>query len=190
MAIKLQENMEEKRHMSKFADEIEYIIRPAETEDFEKVSREFNSGNDEIDKDFANSEYERRFVSYVAINKDNNDIIAIYSLACSSCVYLINEKSYFSPSIEIVLFAVDERYQNLKTQDDSECLSNIIFYELLSYISDLTDNVIGALKVILYATPNAVEFYSKCGFGIFENNMIQKMDRFLDGCTAMYADID
>ena len=42
---------------------------------------------------------------------------------------------------------------------------------------------------MLYAAPNAVPFYSKCGFVDFEKDMLQNQDRFPDGCTPMYTDI-
>ena len=175
--------------MDKFADSINYTVRLADSDDYTKIKECFHSGNTVIDNDFATSEFDRRFVSYVVINNDNGDIIACYSLGSSACIYSIYDKSYFTPAIEITLFAVDERYQDIKTEDGCECLSAIIFYELLSYISYLTDEVIGATKVILYATPKAIPFYTKCGFGAFENNMLQNQDSFLDGCTPMYIDI-
>ena len=175
--------------MDKFADSIDYTARLAESEDYIKIQESFHSGNEVIDNDFASSEFDRRFVNYVVTDNETNDIIACYALGCSACIYSIYNKSYFTPAIEIALFAVNEKYQDIKTKDGCECLSSIIFYELLSYISYLTDEVIGANKIILYATPNAVPFYTKCGFGVFEENMLQNQDRFLDGCTAMYIDI-
>jgi len=172
-----------------YADDIKYSIRCAESEDFKKVSNSFKCGNEVIDGDFVDTEFDRRYVSYVVTDDENGNIIAIYSLSCSACIYSIYNKIYFSPSVEIALFAVDQKYQDIKFKDDDGCLSSAIFSELIYFIFNLTDNTIGATKIILYATPNAVPFYSHCGFVEFNKDMLQNQDRYLDGCTPMYTDI-
>ncbi len=172
-----------------YADDIQYSVRCAESEDFRKAKERFKCGNEVIDADFVDTEFDRRYVSYVVTDDSNGNIIAIYSLSCSACIYTIYEKTYFVPSAEIALFAVDQRYQDIKFKDGDDCLSSAILSELLYFIFNITDNTIGAPKIVLYATPNAVPFYSKCGFVEFQKDMLQNQDRFLDGCTPMYTDI-
>lgn len=172
-----------------YADDIIYSVRCAESEDFRKVRDAFSCGNEVIDHDFVDTEFDWKYVSYVVTDDSNGNIIAIYSLSCSACVYSIYDKNYFSPSAEIALFAVDQKYQDIKFKDGDDCLSSAIFSELIYFIFTMTDDTIGATKIVLYATPNAVPFYSKCGFVEFQKDMLQNQDRYLDGCTPMYTDI-
>lgn len=190
MDITLNASTEEKPNkLYEYADDIHYSVRCAESEDFKKCKESFSCGNDIIDNDFIDTEFKRRYVSYVVIDDKNGNIIAVYSLSCSACVYSVYNKTYFLPAAEVALFAVDQKYQDIKFKDGDDCLSSAIFSELVYFIFTLTDDAIGASKIVLYATPDAVSFYSRCGFVEFEKDMLQNQDRYLDGCTPMYTDI-
>ena len=60
--------MEVNTKMDKFADSINYTVRLADSDDYTKIKECFHSGNTVIDNDFATSEFDRRFVSYVVIS--------------------------------------------------------------------------------------------------------------------------
>ena len=47
-----------------YADDISYSVRCAENADFQKVKESFHCGNEVIDHDFVDTEFDRKYVSY------------------------------------------------------------------------------------------------------------------------------
>lgn len=158
---------------------------------------DFSCGNVEIDNKLRESLEDSQIVSFLVFDGDPDDtsnnakLVGVYSLSCSGFIYRFNEKMYIYPAVEIKYFAIDKRYQDRPFSDDPDdgCISNMILYKVIAQVFDFTENYCGADKIILYSTPNAVEFYKKAGFEDFKEYMLKSSDRFLNGCTPMYLNL-
>lgn len=155
--------------------------------------KKFHCGNEQIDDDLRSKVLNNpQMTTFLVINSDKpEDIICIYSLSCSGYVCNLYSKIYVYPAVEIKYFAISKEYQDIRFSDeiDDGCLSNMILYEIINDIMDFTDNYCGADKIILYSTPQAIEFYEKCGFQKFTEFMVKSEDLYLDGCVPMYMDL-
>ena len=188
----MQHGLKEERQerLYKYADDIQFSFYCPEIDDYESFKTDFSSGNSSIDDKIYNERYNNNFVDYFVIDNKNNRIIAVYSLACSACIYSDYGKHHFYSAIEIEFFAVDVHYQDIKAVDSDEgCLSSIIFRSVLSRIMDISFEVIGATKIILYSVPNAVSFYQKNGFLEFGIDILKNTDWYTDECIPMYMNI-
>lgn len=146
-------------------------------------------GNDGIDwyiKEKAASDLTA--VTTMVVNAENNDVICIYSLCCSSYTVISHGLYYPYPAVEIKIFAMNKAYQDIRYSDDKEdgCLSNIILDHIIGTIFDFTDNVCGANFITLYSTEEGYEFYKRNGFGDFIEMAMKSNDRFTEGCYPMY----
>ena len=148
----------------------------------------FTCGNTELDETFKKKcVYDESAVTKIVINTQNQEVICVYSLNCASLILENHKKHYPAPAVEIKYFAVNTKYQDLKSLDPDEgCLSTVIFYEVMRQIFDFTDNICGANFVFLYSTPEGEPFYRKCGFNDFPINVWKNNSRYLDGCTPLY----
>lgn len=188
MQLGLREENQEKLY--KYADEVKFSFYSPEIEDYDDFKDNFSSGNDSIDRKIYDNRYNNNFVDYFVVDNKTDKIIAVYSLACSACIYSDHDKNHFYSAIEIEFFAVDIHYQDIKAIDPDEgCLSSIIFRSILSKIMDMSFEVIGATKIILYSVPNAVSFYQKNGFSEFEIDILKNTDWYTDECIPMYMHI-
>lgn len=88
------------------------------------------------------------------------------------------------------MFAMDENYKHmLFSPEEPFTLSDYIFSNVIAKIYDFTENTCGADKIILYAVPQAENFYLKNGFTRFQDFMLHSESRFLDGCIPLYMDL-
>lgn len=91
------------------------------------------------------------------------------------------------PALEIKMFAVDEKYQDLFYEYDGEDLpiSAWIMRSIIDYANNLIDNVVGFKAVFLHALPDAEKFYLANEFNPMEINM-QPLQGLDSEFTAMY----
>ena len=155
----------------------------------------FNSTNEAIDDYFKKeAKSDTTSKSFVVLNKreDMPSIIGTYSLCCSGYVYQFRDRIYINPAVEVKYFAINEYYQDAQHDDDVDfgCLSSNIFSIVIGNIINFTDNYCGANKIILYAVPDAVKFYKRMGFKPFEDYMLKTNERYLEGCSPMYLDLN
>lgn len=157
--------------------------------------KNFKCGNEAIDEFFQNeaAEDETR-VTYVYINEDNGDIVACVTIECSA-IYFESKGgrslSDYISAIEIVFFAIDEKYQHLRMSKASKfTLSDCIMRNVLMMLKDISQKTVGAAKVVLYSVPDAVSFYLRNNFYFFEENMLTSHWEFLKGCYPMHYDLN
>ncbi|MDE6133628.1 MAG: hypothetical protein K2G04_09710 [Oscillospiraceae bacterium] len=153
----------------------------------------FSCGNDGIDEYITVKGYsDLMAVTKMILNSENNEVICVYSLCCSSFIMgCSNGKYHPYPAVEIKIFAVNKKYQNMRYSDDPNeaCLSNFILNRIIGEIFDFTDNVCGANIILLYSTDEGYSFYKKNGFNDFVELAIPSSDKFVDGCHPMFMAI-
>lgn len=153
----------------------------------------FSCGNDGIDEYITEKSYsDLMAVTKMILNSENNDVICVYSLCCSSFIMgCTNGKYHPYPAVEIKIFAVNKKYQDMRYSEDPDegCLSNFILNRIIGEIFDFTDNVCGANIVLLYSTDEGYSFYKGNGFKDFVELAVTSSDRFVDDCHPMFMAI-
>ena len=161
------------------------------TKEYLSMVENFTCGNDEIDKylktkAFEDLEFGNSFTRII-INKDNNELIGYYSINCSSIVMENYNHRYFSPAIEIKMFALSEKYQGIKlSNEDDDMFSDQILCEIISKIVGITEAYISARSIILYSVPKAKSFYERNGFEAFVEYMLSSDDMYIKDCIPMW----
>lgn len=170
-------------------DVIKYHISTICKDYMNKICK-FKCGNDEMDKylkDKALSDLDSGDgTTKVVINDNNDEVIAYYTLNCSAIVVNSHKKKYYSPAIEIKMFALSEKYHKYQIDEDENYISDLILCNIISEINDFTRQTCGAKSIILYSVDDAKHFYSRNSFECFEPYMEQNNDRYLEGCTPMF----
>lgn len=94
---------------------------------------------------------------------------------------------YFSPAIELKMFAIDNKYKKMQysKDDDEYLLSDNLLCSVIKEIIGITENICGASNIILYSVPYTIEFYKRNGFEPFREYMISSDDMYLNGCLPM-----
>lgn len=136
-------------------------------------------------------------VTYVVWNilKDKNgheidrDIVSFYTLAVTSIPYIdrirldeeeakatgeIYDKQNCAVSaIEIKMFAVNQKYQNIFFEygDEDLPVSVWVLRSIIDYIENLSKTIVGVKAAFLHAVPDAVDFYLRNGFEFMLPNM-------------------
>ena len=159
----------------------------------------FNCGNDNINGLVQMDSFDPHTVTYLYIDDSTETLVAYVSIACSGILVddaslgcddvSFTSESSIMPAIEIEYFAIDQEYQRLQFEENSDSkltLSYYIFMDMLECIRDISENVVGARAVVLYAVPDAVHFYQKCGFSTLPDMLSGRTDDFIDGCVPMY----
>ncbi|MBP0977029.1 MAG: hypothetical protein J6P89_02485, partial [Oscillospiraceae bacterium] len=77
----------------------------------------------------------------------------------------------------------------MKQGDTLTLVGDYLFYDVIGHIFNFTEEQCGADKIILYSVPDALNFYSRNGFSVFEDYMKPSSDWFTDGCIPMYMDL-
>lgn len=181
----------------KYGDECPIEFRKVTKAD-EALLSDFQCENDAIRKFIRCESIEsQENVSYLFVDINNNIIIGFCSICCtgiSTIEYDIDEQPYDTslPAVEINFFAIDNRYQKLAFDCESsryETLSAMLFLRMLKHIFDIASDVVGATHICLYSVPQAVNFYKRCGFSLFEEYMRSDEKPFLNGCIPMFLAI-
>ena len=77
------------------------------------------------------------------------------------------------PALEIKMFAVDEKYQDVFFEFDGESLpiSAWIIKSIVDDANELINDVLGFKAIFLHSLPNAEDFYASNGFNPVKENM-------------------
>lgn len=188
-------------HVTYFNPDVTSLID--EHRDFPLKIREFHAGegyenfDDFISDEAIEFQENSDGVTYVVWNVqyDTNDdevdrsIIAFYTLAVTAIPYedrirLDAEeaklyKNEFDikicgiPALEIKMFAVDERFQDVFYEFEGEDLpiSAWIMRQIIDYANELIPEVAGFKAIFLHAVPSAEKFYCVNGFNTIKVNM-------------------
>lgn len=115
----------------------------------------------------------------IVILNDNEEIVAYYSIKCSSLRVEDESGIYIHPSVEVVMFAVDIRYRK-------KGIGERTFSLILDHITKLRDSV-GIRVVTLFSVPNAVGFYrDKFNFIELSEGMDMYLHPTCEGCLPMF----
>jgi len=150
----------------------------------------FYCGNTTIDEYFRKDAInDSDATTYFFLNKDNTEIIAVFTICCSGVTYTPeSEFSYVIPAIEIMYFATNEKYQKMSYSEkqDDKTLSHQLLLFCIDYIKKVPCSHCAAAILTLYAVPEYVKFYVDGGFESFMDFMEEKNKPFLQGCLPMF----
>lgn len=209
------ENKKIREHIAYFNPDVMSIEQSHQ--DFLYEMNCFNAGvgyenfSDFITKEAGEYKIAGDGVTYVVWNvkydKHNNevdrDVVAYYTLAATAIPYedrirLDEEEAKIKntefdieicgiSAIEIKMFAVSEKYQDVFFQYDGEDLpiSAWIIRNIIDYAYSLLNEVVGFKALFLHSLPEAEQFYRINGFNSVENNM-QPLHCVDSEYTAMY----
>lgn len=104
-------------------------------------------------------------VTYLVIDGDMNEIVAYYTLS-SDAIFIDNE---MLSAVSINMFALTYKYQHNILYEDSEhndkiTVGDLVMWDVLNKIRDMSKNVMGIKYVSLHSLDNAVTFYKRNGF--------------------------
>lgn len=172
-------------------------------QDFFKEINTFNAGdeyenfNDFIKNEAIEYKSSGDGVTYIVWNvicdenkkEKKREIIAFYTLAATSIPYedrirldedevaVLGKEFDIEvcgiPSVEIKMFAMNEKYQDVFFEYEGEDLpvSAWIIRSIIDYANSLINEVIGFKAIFLHSLPEAEQFYIKNGFHNMEINM-------------------
>ncbi|MDE5768189.1 MAG: hypothetical protein K2H82_02270 [Oscillospiraceae bacterium] len=183
--------MRERNKFPVYGENIKLSMGKLLAEEDKIIIQSFDCGNEVINSYLKeHADQDPQSTTFVIYDLEKNLVVSYYSLSCSGFVLNLNSHITIYPAVEIKMFAVDEKYKHmLFSQDDEFTLSDYIFSHVIAKIYDFTEKTCGADKIILYAVPQAENFYIKNGFTRFQNFMLQSESKFLDGCIPMYMDL-
>lgn len=165
------------------------------SDEYSSLIERFECGNKEIDKYLkykALGDMESgNSLTRIIVTKNNEEIIAYYSINCSAIVMEDHSHKYFSPSVEIKMFAVNDKYHSIPYSKDEDdiCFSDYLLCLIIKEIVDFTENICGANSIILYSVPYAINFYERNGFELFREYMLSSDDNYLNGCEPMWLQL-
>lgn len=135
--------------------------------------------------------------------ESSRELVSYYTLSATAIPYIdrirldedeakeigkeYSEEIWGISALEIKMFAVDEKYQDVFFEYEGENLpiAAWIIRNIINEAYILMDTVIGFKALFLHALPDAEEFYRKNGFNPMKINM-QPLQCIDSDCTAMY----
>jgi GNAT superfamily N-acetyltransferase len=119
------------------------------------TAQEFNCGNGFISDYLRNKALNERktgdTVSAVVIDDLTDNIVGFFSIKCSSLWVEEQPEDAIYPTVEVVMFAVDSRYQG-------RGIGKKVFHFVIDHIKKLRESV-GIRAITLFSTPESVWFY-------------------------------
>jgi len=159
----------------------------------------FDCGNEDINKYIkkVNEVYINGMgVTKLIVNKEETEIIGFYTLCSSAMLQIIDNHNRALPAIEIKIFAMDLKYQNIlfykDMEDEKLTFSSAMFTDIIEDIVELSNESIGVKYIILHSVTDAIKFYRR-GFFVSINEINEFLelpyDRFSTGCKEMCYEI-
>ena len=158
-----------------------------------RLTRYFYCGNQGIDEYFrCDAVDDATAVTYLVIDEIGEKLLAALTISCSAI--FLSQKRQFSTlmsAIEVVYFAVDVDYQGMRYRPgDERSLSHYLFSYLIEMMRGISRDHVGAAKLVLYAVPEARNFYERLGFTPFAGGMYGDKGTYVRGCVPMYYDLN
>jgi len=164
-----------------------------------KLIDDFDCGNENINSLIRTDRSEPHTVTYLYIDNAEESLVAYVSIACSGIIVdnsefdgddaVITPESSIMPAIEIEYYAIDQEYQSLQFEaggDAKSTLSYYIFMDMIERIREISVSIVGARAIVLYAVPDAVHFYQKCGLRELPPGLSGRTDSFVNRCVPMF----
>ena len=125
-------------------------------------------------------------VTYLIIDKDQNQLVAYYTLSTTAIRKDI-DNSIGYPSVEIKMFAVRNEYQDtIYIGDGNDVLvAELILGNIIADLYHLSQNVLGFKFIVLHSVKEAVNFYKRTWFYEMDEYLMFE-DFFTEGCVPMY----
>ena len=163
------------------------------TEQNSHLTRKFFCGNPSIDTYFrCDALDDATAVTYLIVEELNEKLLAALTISCSAI--FLSKKQQFSTlmsAIEVVYFAVDVDYQGMRYRPgDERSLSHYLFSYLIEMMRGISRDHIGAAKLVLYAVPEARNFYERLDFIPLGGDMYGDKGTYVRGCVPMYFDLN
>lgn len=208
----------ERRHISYFNPDVKLLEESYQ--DFSSNLKKFTTVNEYdtfsvfLNDDAVDYKNSGDGVSYIVWNvicndngiEEKREIVAYYTLATTSIPYedrirLDEEEAKATgkefdiqicgiSAVEIKMFAVDNKYQDVFYQHDGEDLpvAAWILRNIVNYAETLLNTVIGFKAIFLHSVPEAVDFYLLNGFVPMQINM-KPLHSIDSEFTAMYMSL-
>ncbi len=173
------ENRKERKYIDSFNPDVMTLWEAHQ--DFSVLLKKFNAG--------AGYENFNEFLYDENDEEVSREVVSFYTLAATAILYedrirLDEEeaKQYGKEfdiqicgisALEIKMFAVDERFQDLFYRFEGEELpvSAWIMKSIIDYAYSLLGDVVGFKALFLHSVPDAEEFYLHNGFNVVKENM-------------------
>jgi hypothetical protein len=189
-------NKKEHKHIDYFNPDVEVYNKSHQDFSF-NAGNAYLSFNDFINKEVEGYTNDGEGVTYLVWNiqydtdgsEQSRDIVGYYTLSATAIPYIdrirLDEEEIkatgeeFSsetcgiPALEIKMFAIDEKYQDLCYVYEGEDLpiSAWILRNIVNYSHTLLEEVLGFKALFLHSLPEAESFYAMNGFNPMEVNM-------------------
>lgn len=178
------------------------------TEDNHHLVKDFCCSNDVFEEFLvikALSSNDTRTYLFIYDNEKERILLGYFSISASG-ISIMNDgrsdaekvgvRKFNMSAIEISHFALCEQFQHMFWDEGSKIenykfyLSDVLFLELMKYITNEVLSVIGAAFIVLYSVPKAENLYRRNEFMSFEDFMIPDIKRYLEDCVPLYLKIE
>jgi ribosomal protein S18 acetylase RimI-like enzyme len=113
------------------------------------------------------------------LNEDNRELIGYFTLRNTALMVTIDDKLRGEPAIEIMMLAIDEKYQNRGIGSD---ILNYLMMNIYQYSIEFA----ATKMVVLHSLKRCIGFYEKQEFMRLEWFMQMLYDSCQDNCVSMY----
>lgn len=187
-----------------YGDEINYKYDLIKPEDLTKLQA-FCCGNKKLDHYIHKELIINREVDvedglpFKVYDIETNEILGIFSLASSGIIYKISNYTHVLPAIKIDVFAIDEKYQKLHMDLNSQLesdpnnhfyFSDIVMCDVIKHCRNISENMALAKYIVLYADKKAKRFYERNLFNNFSEFMKRENNMEICKNDPMYLVLD
>lgn len=158
----------------------------------------FHAGHKSDAEEYAETGKGSTHIIWNQLSDNEREMVAYFTLSANVIPYddgIEDDRAVLSnypsiPVLEIKMFSVDDKYQDLFFDDGIEDMpiSAWCIKAIVSYANDLSTNIVGFQALYLHAVPTAVSFYETNGFSTLpkEARPLFSIDQ---ECTAMWLSI-
>jgi len=188
--------LDKRNNKHKFVECFQPDISVLDTECRDFFSFDAGMGNENFNEFLKEDAEEYRLagngVTYIVwniIDEKNKDIVAFFTVSANAIPYIdririeedeaeiyeeqFDEENWGIPVLEIKMFAVDYRYQDVFYVYEEQELPIAVWclYAIIQYATQLLHSVLGFKALFLHSVPDAEQFYLKNGFQNMKVNM-------------------
>lgn len=189
--------------MYKYGEEISYDFDLLKVEDGDSLQL-FTCGNERLDKHIRNEVIKNGVVMnedglyFKFIDSNTKKIIAVVSLASSGIIYKVSNYTHVLPAIKIDVLAVDEEYQKMHYNVESEIavnhndhyyFSDDIIGNVISHCRKVSEEEALANYIVLYADKKAYRYYERNGFHDYSDYMMKENNQEINKNIPMYMEL-